>query len=147
MTILFILMINLISIINGYVFPCYYYYEPNGLTPELIPNNLCTHIIILGCVDETNLLVEPLQRPYNCSNAFLKMQKLKEINPKLTLSISIATNEDAINKVVSSEETINNYLDSAIELVKRTNFQGNLVFDLNRSPFYYLKNFIKFIRY
>ena len=124
MTNLLIFLLNLFSITSGFVFPCYYYYEPNGLTPELIPSDLCTHIIILGCVDETNLLVESLQKPFNCSSAFEKMTKLREKNPKLSLSVSIATNQDAMNRVVSSEKLMTEYVDSAVELVKRFNFQG-----------------------
>ena len=124
MKIKLLILLNLISLLNAYVFPCYYYYEPNGLTPEVVPTHLCTHIIILGCVDETNLIVEPLQKPFNCSKAFEKMAKLREKNPKLKLSISMATNEDAMNKVAANIQSLRRYVDSAVEIVKRFNFQG-----------------------
>ncbi len=119
-----IISLNLQSLIYGYVFPCYYYYEPNGLTPELIPTDLCTHIILLGCIDETNLITEPLKKPFNCSNALEKFSNLREKNSKLILIISIGTNQDVMNKIVSNHTVMDQYLDSAVQLARKYNLQG-----------------------
>lgn len=67
---------------QNYVFPCYYVYEPQVLKPESIPAfNLCTHIIILGCITENfnPTYVSYSVKPYDCSIVFSRLTALKKL--------------------------------------------------------------------
>lgn len=61
---------------SDYIFPCYYVYEPQLLTPESIPTfDLCTHIILIGCTGEivNSTSVQIHSKPLNCSAALAKV--------------------------------------------------------------------------
>ena len=110
----------------SYIFPCYFMYEPHALTPELVPSDLCTHIILNSCVGETknDSIVRYLTNPYNCSMVLKKVKKLKDINPDLKLIISVASNVEAMHLVVQSESSMDEYTESAIKLAIDYGYDG-----------------------
>ena len=110
----------------NYIFPCYYVYEPATLKPESIPIDLCTHIIILGCVyEQTNdTVAHLLKKPYDCSYVLTKLANLKEQNPNLKLILSMATNKDAMHIIVKKNQSIDDYTNSALKLAIDFRFDG-----------------------
>lgn len=126
MRIFFLFSFNFITIKTEYIFPCYYYYEPQTLKPESIPADLCTHIIIIGCVTEkvNETQAKYTERPYNCSIVLQKMLELKNQNPKLKLVLSMATNSDAMRFIVESNESMETYARSAIKIGLDFKFDG-----------------------
>lgn len=112
-----------ISTINGYIFPCYYYYDPY-MTPESIPVDVCTHIIILGCITEQNLVAEPVYEKYNCSSALEKLANLRKLNPKLKVIMSMGSNNDQMSMIVQCSFLMKQYVDSVAEVVSQFNFDG-----------------------
>ena len=123
---LFALFTSSAVALADYVFPCYYVYEPATLKPESIPADLCTHVIILGCVyEQTNASTANLSRkPYDCSVVLRKLAALKQLNPDLKLVLSMATNKDAMHSIVSADATIDAYTSSAIALASQYHFDG-----------------------
>jgi GH18 family chitinase len=111
---------------DNYIFPCYYVYEPATLKPESIPTDLCTHVIILGCVTQNSndSLAKYAKKPYDCSIVLKKMASLKQINPNLKLIMSMATDIDVMHSIVKKNETIDAYTSSAIKLAIDFNFDG-----------------------
>jgi chitinase len=112
---------------KSYIFPCYYVYEPQLLKPEQIPPfNLCTHIIILGCIEEKVNQTYPtyLVSPYDCSIVLNKLSNLKLLNPDLKVVLSMGTNVDAMHYVVQNDESIDNFTSTAIQLALQFNFDG-----------------------
>lgn len=117
------------TLINGqkdYIFPCYYVYEPQNLKPESIPADLCTHIILIGCVHENSEESSPaiLQKPYNCSNVFKKINNLKILNPSLKTIISLATNATGMHQIVKNESKIDSFVINSLNIVKNYGFDG-----------------------
>ena len=112
---------------SSYIFPCYYVYEPHVLKPESIPAfNLCTHIIILGCIveQENETLARYLTKPYDCSMVLKKLSSLKQINPELKVIMSMGTNVKAMQFIVQNSASIDSYTTSAINLAIEFNFDG-----------------------
>lgn len=109
-----------------YIFPCYYYYEPHNLKPESIPIDLCTHIIILGCVyEQVNVsLARYVETPYNCSIVLEKLSNLKMLNSDLKVVVSMATNLDAMHQIVQSDKSMEEYANSALKLALEYKFDG-----------------------
>jgi chitinase len=122
----FLLLLNLNFALTDYIFPCYYVYEPATLKPESIPVDLCTHIIILGCVyEQTNeTIANILKKPYDCSIVLTKLANLKQQNPSLKLILSMATNKDAMHIIVKKNQSIEDYTNSAIRLALDYKFDG-----------------------
>jgi hypothetical protein len=81
----FLLLLNLNFALTDYIFPCYYVYEPATLKPESIPVDLCTHIIILGCVyEQTNeTIANILKKAIRLLDSFDKIGKLKTAKSQL----------------------------------------------------------------
>ena len=105
---------------SNYIFPCYYYYEPQNLKPESIPaNNLCTHIIIIGCFND---YLNTSQSEH--SSVLKKVSDLKNQNPHLKVIISMATNSDAMHFVVKSQDSMLNYVNTAIRVAIEFNYDG-----------------------
>jgi chitinase len=112
---------------NDYVFPCYYVYQPELLKPESVPPlDLCTHLIIMGCAleyeNETRVSVP--QKPQNCTNVLIKLAALRQINPSLKVIISMGTNANAMHAIVQNDKSMNDYVESAIDVVTYFDYDG-----------------------
>lgn len=123
-TLIIFLLVKLAT--SDYIFPCYYYYEPQTLKPESIPVDLCTHLILINCVGETKneTRVDYYSRPYDCSLVLRKIRSLKNLNPNLKLIISLASNVDVMHWIVQNETYMNEYAESAIELAHDFGYDG-----------------------
>jgi chitinase len=112
---------------RSYIFPCYYVYEPHVLKPESIPaTDLCTHIIILGCVTEQldETLVAHVTRPHDCSVVLDKLAALKTRNPSLKLVMSMATNGDVMHSISKDPSLVEKFAQQAIRLAVEHHFDG-----------------------
>ncbi len=61
---------------SSYIFPCYYVYEPQRLSPEAVPAlDLCTHVILIGCTGEVvnSSVVHVLTSPLDCDVGLKKV--------------------------------------------------------------------------
>ncbi len=59
-----------------YIFPCYYVYEPENLSPEQVPAfDLCTHVILIGCTGEVvgSNEVQVHSSPVDCKTGLRKV--------------------------------------------------------------------------
>ena len=126
MSFAFLLLLLLANNALAYIFPCYYVYEPATLKPESIPVDMCTHIIILGCVTQlaNDSVARYVTKPYNCSHVLRKMALLKQENPALKLVMSMATDADVMHTIVKKNETMEAYASSAVQLVLDFDFDG-----------------------
>lgn len=111
---------------TDYIFPCYYVYEPQNLKPELIPTDLCTHIILIGCIHENSEELSPsiIKKPYNCSNVLKKVAYLKKQNPSIKTIISLATNATAMHQIVQNESKIDSFVMNALNLATSYGYDG-----------------------
>ena len=125
---IYLLKVNqILSSTSNYIFPCYYFYEPQNLATESIPPiDLCTHIILIGCVGEhsNETIVRYHTSPFDCSIVLKKLHLLKYSNPDLKLLISIATNSDIMHEIVQNNESMHDYAESAISLVLNYDYDG-----------------------
>ncbi len=61
---------------SSYIFPCYYVYEPQRLSPEAVPAlDLCTHVILIGCTGEVvnSSVVHVYTSPLDCDLGLKKV--------------------------------------------------------------------------
>jgi hypothetical protein len=75
----YIVLLFLVSIVNcSYLFGCYYDYGQPLVIVEQLPDDLCTHILLIGATNVDNLDVSIVQRPYNGSQALQSMRDYRQ---------------------------------------------------------------------
>jgi chitinase len=131
-TLRYVALVCLLMLINrtsstNYVFPCYYFYQPDVLKPESVPSlGLCTHLIMIGCalekVNETQVSVP--MKPQNCTSALIKLAALRKSNPALKVIISMGTNALAMHYIVQDEKFMSEYVESALGIATYFDYDG-----------------------